>query len=35
MEPIYAPDTHNPDQGWMTVVYDGNSHTSEVWVFDE
>jgi len=36
MEPIYAPDTHNPDQGWIvTVVYDGNSHTSEVWVFDE
>jgi len=27
MEPIYAPDTHNPDQGWIvTVVYDGNSH---------
>jgi carotenoid cleavage dioxygenase-like enzyme len=36
MEPIYAPDALNPDQGWIvTVVYDGNSHTSEVWVFDE
>jgi len=23
MEPIYAPDTHNPDQGWIvTVVYE-------------
>ena len=35
-EPIYAPDPQNSDRGWiLTVVYDGNSHTSEVWVFDE
>ena len=35
MEPIYAPDPQNPDQGWIvTVVYDGNSDTSEVWVFE-
>lgn len=35
MEPIYAPDPQNPDRGWIvTVVYDGNSHSSEVWVFD-
>ncbi len=34
-EPIYAPDAHNPEQGWiLTVVYDGNTHSSEVWVFD-
>ncbi|MBW4509099.1 MAG: carotenoid oxygenase family protein [Scytonematopsis contorta HA4267-MV1] len=34
-EPIYAPDTENPEKGWViTVVYDGNSHGSEVWVFD-
>ena len=34
-EPIYAPDTHNPDQGWtVTVVYDGNTDKSVVWVFD-
>lgn len=35
MEPIYAPDAINPSQGWIvTVVYDGNSDTSEVWVYD-
>ena len=34
-EPIYAPDTRNPEQGWvLTVVYNGNSDTSEVVVFD-
>lgn len=34
-EPIYAPDTDNPNQGWiLTVVYDANSDSSEVWVFD-
>lgn len=34
MEPIYAPDPQNPDKGWIvTVVYDGNSDESEVWVF--
>lgn len=35
MEPIYAPDAQNPDKGWIvTVVYDGNTDSSEVWVFD-
>lgn len=35
MEPLYARDRQNPDQGWvLTVVYDGNTDTSEVWVFD-
>ncbi|MFB8788412.1 MAG: carotenoid oxygenase family protein [Potamolinea sp.] len=34
-EPINAPDAINPEQGWvLTIVYDGNSETSEVWVFD-
>lgn len=34
-EPIYAPDALNRDRGWiLTTVYDGNSHTSEVWIFD-
>ncbi|MBH8563577.1 carotenoid oxygenase family protein [Nostoc sp. CENA67] len=34
-EPIHAQDTQNPHQGWvLTVVYDGNSDSSEVWVFD-
>jgi carotenoid cleavage dioxygenase-like enzyme len=34
-EPIYAPDADQPDQGWiLTVVYDGNTHSSEVWVFN-
>ncbi|AOX01214.1 hypothetical protein BJP34_18800 [Moorena producens PAL-8-15-08-1] len=33
-EPVYAPDSLNPDQGWiLTVVYDGNSDSSEVMVF--
>lgn len=35
MEPIYAPDPQNPNRGWIvTVVYDGNADTSEVWIFD-
>lgn len=35
MEPIYAPDAIDPNQGWIvTVVYDGNRDQSEVWVFD-
>jgi carotenoid cleavage dioxygenase-like enzyme len=35
MEPIYAPDAQNRDRGWIiTVVYDGNTDTSEVWIFD-
>jgi carotenoid cleavage dioxygenase-like enzyme len=34
-EPIHAQDSQNPEQGWViTVVYDGNTHSSEVWVFD-
>jgi all-trans-8'-apo-beta-carotenal 15,15'-oxygenase len=35
VEPIYAADVYNPNQGWiLTVVYDGNTDTSEVWIFD-
>jgi carotenoid cleavage dioxygenase-like enzyme len=34
-EPIYVQDSENLEQAWiLTVVYDGNSHSSEVWVFD-
>jgi carotenoid cleavage dioxygenase-like enzyme len=34
-EPIPAQSTQNPEQSWvLTVVYDGNSHSSEVWIFD-
>jgi carotenoid cleavage dioxygenase-like enzyme len=34
-EPLYAADALNPEQGWvLSVVYDGNSDTSEVVVFD-
>jgi carotenoid cleavage dioxygenase-like enzyme len=33
-EPIYVPDISS-DKGWiLTVVYDGNSDKSEVWIFD-
>ncbi|NES23458.1 MAG: hypothetical protein F6K41_32200 [Symploca sp. SIO3E6] len=36
VEPIYAADTFNREQGWLlTVVYDGNAHRSEIWVFAE
>ncbi len=35
MEPIYAPDAMDPHQGWiLTVVFDSNSQSSEVWIFD-
>ncbi|MER3435295.1 MAG: hypothetical protein C4288_18260 [Leptolyngbya sp. ERB_1_1] len=35
VEPIYAPDAIDPNQGWIvTIVYDGNTNQSEVWVFD-
>ncbi|MDJ0554045.1 MAG: carotenoid oxygenase family protein [Microcoleaceae cyanobacterium MO_207.B10] len=35
MEPIYVPDTEDPDQGWvLTVVFDGDRNCSEVWIFD-
>lgn len=34
-EALYIPDALNPNQGWvLTVVYDGNSNTSEVVIFD-
>lgn len=34
-EPIFAPNPQHPDQGWvLTVVFDGNTDTSELWVFD-
>jgi carotenoid cleavage dioxygenase-like enzyme len=34
-EPLPVKDTENPEQTWiLTVVYDGNSHCSEVWVLD-
>ncbi|MFW6357988.1 MAG: carotenoid oxygenase family protein [Chroococcales cyanobacterium] len=34
-EPIYVPNQQNLNQGWLiTVVYDGNNHTSEVWLYD-
>ncbi len=35
MEPIYAPDTEDPQKGWiLTVVFDSQSNRSEVWIFD-
>ncbi len=35
MEPIYAADPQNPAKGWiLTVVFDGNRSSSEVWVFE-
>ena len=35
VEPLYIPDALNAEHGWiMTVVYDGNQHQSEVWIFD-
>ncbi|MGA7953883.1 MAG: carotenoid oxygenase family protein [Gloeobacterales cyanobacterium] len=35
MEPIYAPDLSNSDQGWiLTVVFDVRNESSEVWIFD-
>lgn len=34
-EPIFAPDPANPEQGWiLTVVYRGDRHASEVWIFE-
>ncbi|MEG5065323.1 carotenoid oxygenase family protein [Microcoleus sp. B3-A4] len=33
-EPIYVPDISS-EKGWIvTVIYDGNSDSSEVWIFD-
>jgi carotenoid cleavage dioxygenase-like enzyme len=34
-EPLYIEDTQNSQQSWvLTVVYDGNTDSSEVWIFD-
>jgi len=34
VEPIFAPNPEHPDQGWLlTVVYDGDRHQSEVWIY--
>ncbi len=34
-EPIFAPNAENPEQGWiLSVVYMGDHHTSEVWIFE-
>ena len=34
-EPIYVRDALDLQKGWLlTVVYDGNAHTSEVWIYD-
>ncbi|MEJ6484786.1 carotenoid oxygenase family protein [Nostoc punctiforme UO1] len=34
-EPLPVPDAQNSEQTWvLSVIYDGNSHSSEVWVFD-
>lgn len=34
-EPIFAPNPENPEQGWiLSVVYDGDRHVSEVWIFE-
>ncbi len=33
-EPIYVPTTNDPTTGWLiTVVYDGNNHSSEVRIY--
>lgn len=34
-EPLPAQDNQNPEQSWiLTVVYDGNTNNSEVWIFE-
>jgi carotenoid cleavage dioxygenase-like enzyme len=34
VEPLYAPDAFDGERGWvLTVVYDGESDRSEVWIF--
>ncbi|MDB9374730.1 carotenoid oxygenase family protein [Nodularia sphaerocarpa] len=34
-EPLPVQDAQNSEKSWvLTVVYDGNSHSSEVWVFE-
>ncbi|MDI9638094.1 carotenoid oxygenase family protein [Oscillatoria amoena NRMC-F 0135] len=33
-EPIHVVDANNPEGGWiLTVVYDGGTHESEVWIY--
>ncbi len=35
MEPIFVHDIDNYQQGWvLTIVYDGDQNSSEVWIFD-
>jgi all-trans-8'-apo-beta-carotenal 15,15'-oxygenase len=35
MEPIYAPDAYDAEQGWIvTVVFDSDRTSSEVWIYD-
>jgi carotenoid cleavage dioxygenase-like enzyme len=35
-EPLYITHPTDPDQGWIiTLVYDGDRHQSEVWIWDE
>jgi len=35
-EPIYAPNPENPNRGWIvTIVYDGNTDSSEVWILSD
>ncbi|QLE57763.1 carotenoid oxygenase family protein [Nostoc sp. TCL26-01] len=34
-EPLPVQDAQNPHQSWvLTIIYDGNSHSSQAWVFD-
>ncbi|NJO40379.1 MAG: hypothetical protein HC769_02125 [Cyanobacteria bacterium CRU_2_1] len=34
-EPIYAPDCHTSNRGWvLTIVYDGDRDCSEVWAWE-
>ncbi len=34
-EPIYARDKYDPTKGWiLTVIYDGEHHNSQVWIYD-
>jgi carotenoid cleavage dioxygenase-like enzyme len=34
-EPIFAPNPHQSEQGWMlSVIYDAQHHASEVWIFE-
>ncbi len=34
-EPVFAPHPDHPERGWvLTVVYDGQHHCSELWIYD-